>query len=101
MLLRSTDLTESWFILDTYEGEVAKIDYAANEIHVKNYKVVSTRAEAAKDGWVSPELADAVSDDSEKPTGKALKPNMADFKHPDWVIENEKDEEFRILTHLE
>jgi hypothetical protein len=48
MLLRSTDLTEAWFILDTYEGEVAKIDCDENAIYVKNYKVISTRAEVAK-----------------------------------------------------
>lgn len=28
--------------------------------------------------------------DMEKPCGKALKPDMADFKHPDWVIEELK-----------
>ena len=48
VLLRSTDLTESWVILDTYEGEVSKVDCDENAIYVKNYKVVSTRAEAAK-----------------------------------------------------
>lgn len=45
MLIRSTDLTEVWCILDTYEGEIVKVDLCdANEIHVKNYTVVSTRA---------------------------------------------------------
>jgi len=46
MLIRSTDLTEVWCILDTYEGEIEKVDLCeANEIRVKNYTVVSTRAE--------------------------------------------------------
>lgn len=43
-LLRSTDLTEVWYILDTCEGELEKVDYIANEIHVKNYKLVTTKA---------------------------------------------------------
>jgi|GEM_PF-6255124 len=53
MLLRSTDLTEAWFVLDTYEGEVSEIDCDINQIRVKNYKVISTRAEAAKADYFS------------------------------------------------
>jgi len=45
VLLRSPDITEEWFVLDTYEGEVTKIDCDKKEIYVKNYKVISTRAD--------------------------------------------------------
>jgi len=44
MVLRSTDLTEAWLLVDTYLGEVERIDLDANEIYVKNYKVIATCA---------------------------------------------------------
>jgi len=43
-LLRSTDLTESWIILDTYEGEIEEFDPDTNIIYVKNCRRIGTRA---------------------------------------------------------